>query len=272
MAAKKIPQMTLAEIEQDIIFFQELIERAKNLKEAGYYEEKGIEAETVYCGNAMEYAGLGIAYALHGDWDLAKEAFQTAAEYQLKPLQMAYDPDYPDFLGDAIAEGGQAISVVDCFNFAMAAGDLAIAKQACALFPAQWRARNSKPGTADDFVHALHAWFSGDKLRAAGFCQKSMEAYIAKPSKKITGRSNYYTLHLALWGIIINDQSVFDTGIQKQLEICHHEARYGEWNDSVRGHFAEYALALTNLAIQAGMKHQVIDPFIPEGLVWQQPR
>jgi hypothetical protein len=77
MAAKKIPQMTLAEIEQDIIFFQELIERAKSLKEAGYYEKKGIEAETVYCGNAMEYAGLGMAYALHGDWDLAKEAFQT---------------------------------------------------------------------------------------------------------------------------------------------------------------------------------------------------
>ncbi|RBP78504.1 immunity protein 49 of polymorphic toxin system [Shewanella putrefaciens] len=272
MAEKKIPQMTQAEIEEDIKFNQEIIERAKSLKEAGFYEQNEIEAETVYAGWAMKYAGLGMAYALHADWALAKEAFQTAAEYQLKPLQMAYDPDYPDFLGDAIAEGGQAISVVDCFNYAMAAGDLAIAKQACGLFPAQWRPRNSKPGTADDFVHALHAWFSGDKLRAAGFCQKSMEAYIAKPSKKVTGRSNYYTLHLALWGIIINDQSVFDTGIQKQLEICHHEARYGEWKGMVEGHFAEYALALTNLAIQAGMKHQVIDPFIPEGLVWQQPR
>lgn len=268
MAAKKIPQMTLAEIEQDITFFQEIIERAKSLKEAGFYEKEGIEAETVYAGWAMKYAGLGIAYALHGDWDLAKEAFQTAAEYQLKPLQMAYNPDYPDFLGDAIAEGGQAISVVDCFNFAMASGDLAIAKQACGLFPTQWRPRNSKPGTVDDFVHALHAWFCGDKLRAAGFCQKSMEAYIAKPSKKITGRSNYYTLHLALWGIIINDQSVFNTGIEKQLEICHHDARYGEWNDSVRGHFAEYALALTNLAIHAGLKQQIVDPFIPQGLVW----
>ncbi len=271
MAEKKIPQMTQAEIEQGIKSNQELIERAKGLKEAGFYEQNEIKAESVYCGNAMEYAGLGMAYALHADWDLAKKAFQTAAEYQLKPLQMAYDPDYPDFLGDACTRGAQAIDIVDCFNYAMAAGDLAIAKQACALFPAQWRARNSKPGTADDFVHALHAWFCGDKLRAAGFCQKSMEAYIAKPSKKITGRSNYYTLHLALWGIIINDQSVFDTGIQKQLEICHHEARYGEWKGMVEGHFAEYALALTNLAIQAGMKHQVIDPFIPEGLVWQQP-
>ncbi|MCU8076939.1 hypothetical protein, partial [Shewanella sp. SM29] len=235
MAAKKISQMTLAEIEQDIIFFQDIIEERRNAEASGYYRINDIEAESVYCAYAWEYAGLGIAYALHSDWDLAEEAFQTAAEYQLKPLQMAYDPDYPDFLGDACTRGAQAIDVVDCFNYAMAAGDFAIAKQACALFPAQWRPRNSKPGTADDFVHALHAWFSGDKIRAAGFCQKSMEAYIAKPSKKVTYRSNYYTLHLALWGIIINDQSVFDTGIQKQLEICHHEARYGEWKGMVEG-------------------------------------
>ncbi|PIW59598.1 Imm49 family immunity protein [Shewanella sp. CG12_big_fil_rev_8_21_14_0_65_47_15] len=272
MAAKKIPQMTQAEIEQDIESELERIKRRRNAEASGYYQINDIEVESVDCAYAMEYAGLGMAYALHGDWDLAKEAFHTAAEYKIKPLLMAYSPEYPNFLGDACTRGAQAIDVVDCFNYAMAAGDLAIAKQACGLFPAQWRPRNSKPGTADDFVHALHAWFSGDKIRAAGFCQKSMEAYIAKPSKKITGRSNYYTLHLALWGIIINDQSVFDTGIQKQLEICHHEARYGEWKGMVEGHFAEYALALTNLAIQAGMKHQIIDPFIPEGLVWQQPR
>ncbi|MCU8075374.1 hypothetical protein L5L77_14240, partial [Shewanella sp. SM29] len=163
MADKKVPQMTLAEIEQGIKSNQELIERAKGLKEAGFYEQNEIEAETVYAGWSMKYAGLGMAYALHGDWDLAKEAFQTAAEYKIKPLLMAYDPNYPDFLGDNIAEGGQSHNVVDCFSYAMAAGDLAIAKQACALFPAEWRPRNSKPDTTDDLVHALHAWFSGDK-------------------------------------------------------------------------------------------------------------
>lgn len=271
MAAKKIPQMTLAEIEQDIIFFQDIIEERRNAEDSGYYRINDIEAESVYCAYAMEYAGLGMAYALHGDWVLAKEAFQTAAEYQLKPLLMAYDANSPIYLGDSITRGAQADDAIDCFNFAMAAGNLTIAKQACALFPRKYRIGNTKPDTIDDLIYALNAWFSGDKPRAAGFCQKSMEAYIAKPSKKVTYRSNYYTLHLALWGIIINDQSVFDTGIQKQLEICHHDSRYGEWNDSVRGYFADYALALTNLAIQAGMKHQVIDPFIPEGLVWQQP-
>lgn len=271
MAAKKIPQMTLVKIEQDIESALEDIKQRRNAEASGYYQLNDIEAETVYCAYAMEYAGLGMAYALHGDWDLAKEAFQTAAEYKLKPLLMVYAPDHPDFIGDEGIRGSDAIDVVACFNYAMAAGDLAIAKQACALFPLEWRPGNSKPETADDFVHALQAWFRGDKVRAAGFCQKSMEAYIAKPSKKITYRSNYYTLHLALWGIIINDQSVFDTGIEKQLEICHHDARYGEWKGMVEGHFAEYALALTNLAVQAGMKHQVIDPFIPEGLVWQQP-
>lgn len=244
---KENSPMTLVEIEQNIIFSQENIDRAKSLKGVGYYEKKGIEAETVYCGNAWEYAGLGLAYALHSDRDLAKEAFQTAAEYKIKPLLMAYDPNYPDFLGEDIGDGNESIDMVACFNCAMVAGDFALAKQACGLFPAQWRPGNSKLETADDFVHALQACFSGDKMCAAGFCQKSMEAYIAKPSKKITYRSNYYTQYLALCGII-NDQSVFDTDIQ----ICHHDARYADWNDSVCGHFAEYALALTNLAVQAG--------------------
>ena len=98
-----------------------------------------------------------------------------------------------------------------------------------------------------------------------------MEAYIAKPSKKVTYRSNYYTLHLALWGIITHDQLAFDEGIRKQLEICHHEARYGEQKGMTEAYFAEYALALTNLGIQAGMKQQVFDPFIVQGLVWIQP-
>ena len=184
---------------------------------------------------------------------------------------MAYAADNQEYVGETITRGAQADDAVNCFAYAMAAGDLQIAKQACELFPAQWRPRNIKADTVDDFVHALNAWFTGDKVRAAGFCQKSMEAYIAKPSKKVTYRSNYYTLHLALWGIITHDQLAFDEGIRKQLEICHHEARYGEQKGMTEAYFAEYALALTNLGIQAGMKQQVFDPFIVQGLVWIQP-
>lgn len=267
MTEKKVPKITQEIIDRGIELFQEFVERNKQDELSGFYEEKGIEAETVYAANAMDYAGLGISYGLNGDIEQAKAAFQTAAEFKVKPLLMAYDEKDPAYLGDDIAEGGQAHNVVDCFAYAMAAGDLPIAKQACGLFPAQWRPRNSKANTADDLVHALNAWFTGDKLRAAGFCQKSMEAYIAKPSKKVTYRSNYYTLHLALWGIITHDQLAFDEGIRKHLEICYHEARYGEQKGMTEAYFAEYALALTNLAIQAGMKQQVFDPFIVQGLV-----
>ncbi|WP_412497355.1 hypothetical protein [Shewanella chilikensis] len=38
-----------------------------------------------------------------------------------------------------------------------------------------------------------------------------------------------------------------------------------------RGHYAEFAVALTNLGIHAGMEQPVVDPFIPQGLVWVKP-
>ncbi|WP_220783660.1 immunity 49 family protein, partial [Shewanella sairae] len=250
MTEKKIPKITSEIIDLGIEYFKEALEVRRGAEADGYYELKRIEVETVYCAYAMEYAGLGIAYSLNGDIDLAKAAFQTATEYKLKPLIMAYATDSQEYVGDAITRGAQAVNVVNGFAYAMAAGDLQIAKQICNLFPVQYRTGNTKPCTADDFVHALNAWFTGDKIRAAGFCQKSMEAYIAKPSKKVTYRSNYYTLHLALWGIITHDQQAFDEGIRKQLEICHHEARYGEMKGTAEAYFAEYALALTSLAIQ----------------------
>ena len=119
MTEKKVLQITQEIIDRGIESFQETIEEVSQLEESGYYEKKGIEAETVYAGNAMDYAGLGIAYGLNGDIEQAKAAFQTAAEFKVKPLLMAYDENDPAYLGDDIAEGGQAHNVVDCFALSL---------------------------------------------------------------------------------------------------------------------------------------------------------
>ena len=262
---KKIPQLSAEQLANELEIDLETIARKKALDEAGFYKDH--EKESYYCGRSFDQASVAISYALNQKFDEAKAAFKKAAVYQLRPLKMAFDPTDSEFIGEKISEGSQAIDVVSCFNCAMAAGELALAKEACLLYPEEHFPGNPKPDTADDLVHALKAWFNGDHDKASAHCQKRLDEYTAKPSKKITFRSNYFTLHLALWGIIHKDTLSFEDGIKRNLAIWHHGARYGEESGTTRGHYAEFAVALTNLGIHAGMEQPVVDPFIPQGLV-----
>ncbi|AYV11504.1 MULTISPECIES: hypothetical protein [Shewanella] len=265
---KKIPQLSAEQLATELQIDLDDIARKKALDEAGFY--KDYEKESYYSGRGFDHASVAMSYALNQKFDEAKAAFKKAAEYQLRPLKMAFDPTDSEFIGERVSRGNQAINVVSCFNCAMAAGELAIAKEACLLYPEGHFPGNPKPDTADDFVHALKAWFNGDHDIASAHCQKRLDEYTAKPSKKITFRSNYFTLHLALWGIIHKDALSFEDGIKRNLAIWHHGARYGEESGTTRGHYAEFAVALTNLGIHAGMEQPVVDPFIPQGLVWSK--
>lgn len=270
--SKKPPLLAPKDIVEQTNDFLNSIAEAKQRKESGFYEAEGITSDTIYNGWSTRYAALGMAYALQGAYSDSKSAFKTAAELQFLTLRMAYDPSYAEYLGDEARVGRQAADAMDCFSYAMAAGIIDVAQSVCAMFPSSVDRRPAylaKPNTIDEFVFALDAFFKGELSKAAYICENRIEKFLAKPSKKVTFNSNYYTLHLALWGICTGDQQAFDEGIRKQLTICHHEARYGEWKGMVPGHYAEFAVALTNLAIHAGLKQQVFDPFIPQGLVWR---
>ncbi|TWU63810.1 hypothetical protein AYI74_17085 [Shewanella algae] len=266
---QKIPQLSAEQLATELQIDLDDIARIKALDDAGHYKNKKLEK--YYWGRGFDQASLAMSYALNQKFDEAKAAFKKAAEYQLRPLKMAFDPTDPEFIGENVVMGNEAIDVASCFNCAMAAGELAIAKEACLLYPEGHFPGNPKPDTADDLVHALKAWFNGDHDKASAHCQKRLDEYTAKPSKKITFRSNYFTLHLALWGIIHKDALSFEDGIKRNLAIWHHGARYGEESGTTRGHYAEFAVALTNLGIHAGMEQPVVDPFIPQGLVWVKP-
>ncbi|WP_345860575.1 hypothetical protein [Shewanella algae] len=267
--SKKPPLLALKDIVEQTNDYLESIAEAKQRRESGFYEVEGVESETVYCGWSMRYAALGMAYALQGSYFDAQEAFLIAAKYKIRPLEMAFVLNDPEYVGLDITEGISAHNVIECACYSIAAGNVDIAKKACALFREHAKTP-SEPATINEFAFALDAFFKGELGQAANICETRIEKFLTKPSKKITFNSNYYTLHLALWGICTGDQQSFDEGIRKQLTICHHEARYGEWKGMVQGHYAEYAVALTNLAILAGLKQQVFDPFIPQGLVWSK--
>ncbi|MFV7762775.1 hypothetical protein ACNPKZ_19775 [Shewanella algae] len=70
---------------------------------------------------------------------------------------------------------------------------------------------------------------------------------------------------------MLKGKQAFEHGIKRNLAIWHHGARYGEESGTARGHYAEFAVALTNLGIHAGMEQPVVDPLIPQGLVWVKP-
>ncbi|MBO2633682.1 hypothetical protein I6M48_14485 [Shewanella algae] len=81
---------------------------------------------------------------------------------------------------------------------------------------------------------------------------------------------------------MLKGKQAFEHGIKRNLAIWHHGAHYGEESGAARGHYgeesgttrghyAEFAVALTNLGIHAGMEQPVVDPFIPQGLVWVKP-
>ncbi|MCE9789626.1 hypothetical protein LZ648_18390, partial [Shewanella chilikensis] len=130
---KKIPQLSAEQLAIELQMDLDDIARIKALDEAGFYQDQVIEQ--VYWGRGFDYASLGMSYALNQKFDEAKAAFKKAAEYQLRPLKMAFAPTDPEFIGENVVMGNKAIDVVSCFNCAMAAGELTIAKEACLLYP-----------------------------------------------------------------------------------------------------------------------------------------
>ncbi|MCE9786428.1 hypothetical protein LZ648_01940, partial [Shewanella chilikensis] len=151
----KIPQLSAEQLATELQIDLDDIARIKALDDAGHYKNKKLEK--YYWGRGFDQASLAMSYALNQKFDEAKAAFKKAAEYQLRPLKMAFDPTDPEFIGENVVMGNEAIDVASCFNCAMAAGELAIAKEACLLYPQGHFHGNPKPDTADDFVHALKA-------------------------------------------------------------------------------------------------------------------
>ncbi|MCV6610918.1 MAG: immunity 49 family protein, partial [Amphritea sp.] len=202
------------------------------------------------------------------DPDQAKSYFRLAAENILKPFSMIYDPTDPDH--HRITPAWFIVSEtvgIEGTNYALCTGDIILAKQAAAL----WQ----NPGDGDlmhapinRYIHALTYCLLDRRADAVPLLKATLDWYQArKPSKKLTWQLNYYTLSLALYGIVKQDQTLLNDGLELQLEFHKRHARYGEIHDTPEALMSDHCVALTNLALLHGLKAEINDPLIPQGLL-----
>ena len=244
------------------------IERSEKNFASGFYEREGIAIESHYHGKGALYADIARSYTYLGDLDQAKSYFRLAAENTLKPFSMIYDPADPDHhrikpeYCDVSENDG-----VDAINYALCANDIALAKQAAAL----WQ----NPGDGDlmhapinRYIHALTYCMLDRSTNAIPLLKANLEWYqVRKPSKKLSWQLNFYTLSLTLYGIAQKDQTLFNGGLELQLAFHKRHARYGEINDTPEALMSDHCTALSNLALLHGLKAESKDPLIAEGLL-----
>ncbi|MDH2433054.1 hypothetical protein QCD60_10785 [Pokkaliibacter sp. MBI-7] len=227
--------------------------------------KNNITKDTRYRGSAMDYESLALCYTLQGDWGKAKATFIQANQFGQRPFHMAYNEQDPEYGGASVTDGIQESNAIKATEFALAAGDLALAKQAAGLYrvPAD---NHKMPAPIHRYIFALQAFLDGDKDRAQMLLQISLDEFLKKPSKGQNYKVNYHTLSLALLGVVLHDQPAFNKGLEAQLQF-YTKAAKGEIHDTEEEFVCLHALALTNLAIFYGLKQEIHHPLIPQGLV-----
>jgi hypothetical protein len=97
--------------------------------------------------------------------------------------------------------------------------------------------------------------------------EKTLEEYAKKPPKT-AGDMNYFTLSMTLYGLLNRDEVVFNEGLALQLKF--YKTTYIPAED-VWGTPYEFicddAVALSNLALGAGMHITVEHDLLPKGLL-----
>ena len=83
-----------------IDLYRERIARKKNLLSTGWYKQKNISIHGVYGSMALYFASLGRALFLNNNETRnVREEFSNASQHILYDFRIAYDPEYPDYLG-----------------------------------------------------------------------------------------------------------------------------------------------------------------------------
>ncbi|MBU1170731.1 MAG: immunity 49 family protein [Proteobacteria bacterium] len=234
--------------------------------ESGFYENENISIQSVHTGTALFYASLARAKFLNRSpiKDVRKE-FSKAAQYILKSFTMTYDksdPDYQEKEPDwsCVME----THAIEGMNFALMAGDIDTSSKIASWF--------QDPGDGDlmdievnRYAHALANVLKNRPEDAMKRLNDQMADYKKKPAKK-GYRLNYYTLSMALEGILEFDGKKFNQGLLEHLEFYQNDAQ-GELKDTDEEFICDDAVALGNLGIKHGLAVTVEYDTLPKGLL-----
>ncbi|WP_250656895.1 Imm49 family immunity protein [Alkalimarinus coralli] len=257
------------------------IRQSEDDYKSGWYKEQDISLQSVYSGTAMDYAGLGRARFLNGESpERFRYEFSTAGKCMLKCFKMAYDVTDPDYVGDTSpppkapsAGYGQVnwaavmeTNAIDGFNYALMGADFETAR---AL--AYWY-QDSKDGKKMDavvnrYTYAYKHALLNELQKGQRLLEKTLQEYAEKPPKT-GGDMHYFTLSMTLYGILKRDEVVFNEGLALQLKFYKKSYIPAEdlWG-TAEEFICDYAVALSNLALDAGLRVTVEHDLLPKGLL-----
>ncbi|MEJ2694731.1 MAG: hypothetical protein P8166_17320 [Candidatus Thiodiazotropha sp.] len=231
----------------------------------GFYVEEEIPIQSVHVGTASFYASLARAKFLNGDpVDEFRAEFAQAARYIMKSFTMAYDESDPDYLGEAaVLEWVCETTGIEGMNWALMSADFELAAEVAGHY------RTRPDGDmlslrSNRYANALALTLRDQPLPAMELIAAQFEDYKKKPPKSPAAR-NYYSLILALYGILAGERERFHEGIELQLKSYAPYAR-GEAKDTDEEFICDHAVALVILAQHRQGWLAVTDERLPKGL------
>jgi len=245
---------------------KEAITEKWELRNSRFYEKENLPLQGMYCSLAGFHSSLARAKFLNGDpIESVRAEFANAARHVMKSFTMAYDEDDPDFQGEnadlsCVSEG----IAIEGMNWALMSADFKLAAEVANHY------RTRPDGymlsrRSNRYANALALTIQGRQKEALPLLTAQFEDYKKRPPKS-AGDKNYYTLILALFGIVTRDGERFSEGLELQLKLYQGYAK-GEGSDTDEEFICDHAVALAILGQHNRMRVGVRHATLPRGLL-----
>ncbi len=262
---------------------REGIDRKRKLVKEGFHRKEDLPVQGAYVSQAANYADLARTKFLNGDpISSVRREFANAARCIIKSFTMAYDVKDPDYVGDkpkpegALDPGyGQVswadvneIAAIEGFNYALMAADFDLGRELAQWYQDRKDGRKMDP-EVNRYAHALKYALLGERDEGSALLKKTIDALTPKPPKE-RYKLNYLTLSLTLSGILTDDETLFNQGLEQVL-VFHEKVMIPSedlW-DTAKEFICDHAVALANLAISYHLNVTVEHDLLPEGLLVQ---
>jgi hypothetical protein len=244
------------------------IERAWRLNREGFHEKHHVPLQSVYLGVAADYASLARAKYLNGDpIKEVRAEFANAARHVMKNFAMVYDESDSDYQGEAadLSEVSETIGI-EGMNWALMSADFKLAAEMAGLY----RTRPDGDMLALDtnrYVNALALTIRDKHQPALELLAAQFEDYKKRPPKS-PGDRHYYSLILALYGVLVGEKEKFHEGLELQLKSYWSYAK-GEGKDTDEEFICDDAVALAILAQHRQKWPGLETEMLPGGLMLQ---
>ncbi|MDC0713135.1 hypothetical protein POL68_32035 [Stigmatella sp. ncwal1] len=194
-----------------------------------------------------------------------RKAFRDAAGGFERVFQMSYDTSAPQYLGSkADPTTVTDVTAIEGLDSALIAGDPGLARRLALWIPPE----PSDPSTPLElrcYTRGLQQFVLDEPGKAKGFLSQVLQKHNNTVPKRGYQR-NYYTLALALSGIVDGSDATFNEGLRQQAEFYRGAAR-GENSDTAEEHICDHLVALGNLGLGHGREVAEKIPFLPAALL-----